>query len=110
MSANEMNSSEDEVILWANLLDVDFEAEVEDLGGFRSDEKPIEESVIDDLNVTSVPLTSINKNQDLIKLFKGIMPKMQQEIINAFEDFIRESETRIFKEIHQLERDESTSS
>ena len=37
MSANEMNSSEDEVILRVNLPEVDFEAEVEDLRGSGSD-------------------------------------------------------------------------
>ena len=57
MSANEMNSSEDEVILRVNLPEVDFEAEVEDLRGSGSDDKSIEERVTDYLNMTSVPLT-----------------------------------------------------
>ena len=57
MSANEMNSSEDEVILRVNLPEVDFEAEVEDLRGSGSDDKFVEERVTDCLNMTSVPLT-----------------------------------------------------
>jgi len=49
--------SEDEVILRANLPEVDFEAEVEDLRGSGSDDKFVEERVTDCLNMTSVPLT-----------------------------------------------------
>ena len=57
MSTNEVSLSEDEVILRANLPEVDFEAEVEDLRGSGSDDKFVEERVTDCLNMTSVPLT-----------------------------------------------------